>query len=55
MSLCDSYCEPCVYSRVNDQFGLTTCNYINVVGGEAWLPSRERVRQEGNRGEEEND
>ena len=39
MSLCDSYCEPCVYSRVNDQFGLTICNYINVVGVSRGCPA----------------
>lgn len=39
MSLCDSYCEPCIYSRTNDQFGLTTCNYINVVGVSRGCPA----------------
>lgn len=39
MSLCDSYCEPCVYSRVNDQYGLTLCNYIIITGKRRGCPA----------------
>ena len=55
MSLCDSYCEPCIYSKVNDQFGLTICNYINVVGVSRGCPAGKGCDKRDNRGEEEDD
>ena len=39
--LCDSYCRPCIYSRVDDQHGLVHCDYIGIIGHSRGCPAGE--------------
>ena len=37
--LCDSYCKPCVYSRMDTHHNLIHCDYIGITGHSRGCPA----------------
>lgn len=39
MSTCDSYCRPCIYSRLDGHHGIIFCDYIGITGMRRGCPA----------------